>query len=380
MRGTIAGGFPRTELIARIMRITICWTGVSGYVAACWRALAARAGVTLNVVCFAPDADASNAAFEASAVHNLPCRLLEPKEQLDTDLIETTVAATSPDVVILTGWAHPPYRSLVQSKQLQSCRFVMAMDTPWRGDWRQAIGAPIVRRYMHQMAAIFVAGERARQYAVQRGVPLGRVFRGMYAYDETLFNEQVFAQRLEAGWPRRFLFMGRYVDVKGIDELLAGYALYRQRCSDPWPLDCCGLGPRQADIRAAEGVTDLGFVQPEAQPGVMAQHAALVLPSRYEPWGVVVAEAMASGMPVIASSACGAAVELLQPFFNGLEVPAHDPMQLAAAMEWMHMHAERLSEMGRNALRVAPAFSATVWAERVEAMCRSLVVAASVHA
>jgi glycosyltransferase involved in cell wall biosynthesis len=355
------------------MNVVICWTGLSGYAAACWRALAARAGVSLNVICFAPDVSGSDAAFKASTVAGVPCRLLTAAEQYDAGLIENAVAERRPDVVLLTGWAHPPFRSLVKSKRLQSSRFVMAMDTPWRGDWRQTVGGPVIRRYMQRMAAIFVAGERARQYAVQRGIPYGRVYRGMYAYDETLFNEQAYAERLRGGWPRRFLFMGRYVAVKGIDELLAAYAIYKRQHDDPWPLDCCGMGPKQAAIAAAEGVTDLGFIQPEAQPAVLAQRGVLLMPSRYEPWGVVLAEAMASGMPVIASSACGAAVELLQSYYNGLEVPSNDPVQLAGAMSWMHAHHDRLPAMGRHALNVAPAYSASVWAERVEAMCRSLL-------
>lgn len=355
------------------MKITICWTGMSGYMAACWRELAARSGIDLHVVCFAPQSADGQAAFDQAIVDGLSCTLLTTPQQADRALIEESVASFAPDVVIITGWAHGPYRALLNSPRLQDARFVMAMDTPWRSDWRQAVGSPAVRLFMRRMAAVFVAGERSRQYAVQRGVEPARLHRGMYAYDAGLFNEEVYMRRVQAGWPRRFLFMGRYVDVKGIDDLLAGYALYRRQHSDAWPLDCCGMGPRQKDILAAEGVTDLGFIQPADQPAILAEHAALVLPSRYEPWGVVVAEAMGSGMPVICSSACGASVELLQNYYTGLEIPPNSPESLAMSLSWMHRNHDRLPEMGRHALNLAPAFSATLWAERVEAMCRGLL-------
>lgn len=355
------------------MKLAICWTGISGYMAACWRALAARQDVDLHVLCFAPETADGQAAFDHGLADGLSCTLLARDQQADRTLIERSVAAFAPDIVLITGWAHAPYRSLLNSRQLQEARFVMAMDTPWRSDWRQAFGSPIVRRYMKHMAAVFVAGERARQYAVHRGVEPSRLHRGMYAYDAELFNQSVFMRRFDAGWPRRFLFMGRYVDVKGIHELLGGYAIYRREHADPWPLDCCGIGPRQREIHAAEGVTDLGFVQPADQPAILAAHAALVLPSRYEPWGVVVAEAMGSGMPVICSSACGASVELLQNYYTGLEIPPGDPKALAKAFSWMHRNHDRLPAMGRNAMNLAPAFSATLWAERVEAMCRGLL-------
>jgi glycosyltransferase involved in cell wall biosynthesis len=354
------------------MKLAICWTGLSGYMAACWRALAQRPGVALRVVCFAPDARASNAAFDPAAVDDIPCRLLTPGERQDAGLIEDEIAGFHPDVVMLTGWAHRPYRRLVNAARLRQTRFVMAMDTPWRGDWRQTISGPFIRQYMSRMAAVFVAGERARQYALRRGVSPTKIFRGMYAYDDTLFNEQVFLERLQKGWPKRFLFTGRYVETKGVDDLLAAYALYRRQHESPWSLDCCGLGPKQSAIRAVDGVSDLGFVQPHEQPGVLAGRGAFILPSRYEPWGVVLAEAMASGLPVIATSACGAAADVLHPFFNGLEVPANDPPRLAAAMSWMHARHERLAAMGRHAMGVAPAFSATLWAEKVEAMCQAI--------
>jgi len=95
-----------------------------------------------------------------------------------------------------------------------------------------------------------------------------------------------------------------------------------------------------------------------------------VLPSRYEPWGVAMAEAMGTGMPVIATSACGAGVELLHPYFNGLEIPPDDPAALAEAMAWMERHHERLPALGQNALEVARAYSTNLWAERARDVFR----------
>jgi glycosyltransferase involved in cell wall biosynthesis len=128
-------------------------------------------------------------------------------------------------------------------------------------------------------------------------------------------------------------------------------------------------------MAAAPGVTDLGFVQPGDQPAVLREHGAFILPSRYEPWGVVLAEALASGLPAICTTACGAGVELLHPHSNGLLVPPDDPEALAAALRRIHDLGDRLPAMGRRAAAVAPGYAASVWARRVEAICRELVPA-----
>jgi glycosyltransferase involved in cell wall biosynthesis len=114
----------------------------------------------------------------------------------------------------------------------------------------------------------------------------------------------------------------------------------------------------------AEGVTDHGFVQPKELPEFFSQHGAFIMPSRFEPWGVAIGEAAASGMPLICSSACGAALDLLRPFYNGLSFSPGDAPQLARAMAWMSDHAEQLPLMGSRSQCLARAYGADMWADR----------------
>lgn len=339
---------------------------LAGYTAACWRALACQPGVDLHVVCLAPNSMAGDTDFRHDALAGVSHHLLEREHVDDCVALEHHVADHRPDVVLVTGWAFRPYVRLVGTPRLSATKFVLGMDTPWRGDLRQQLGLAYLRPYIRRMAACFVAGERARRYAVRLGIPADKIVKGLYAFDGDLFNEHVLRRRVEQhpAWPRRFLFAGRYVPEKAVDVLLDAYRRYRESAPDPWPLHCCGRGRLQNLLAGVDGVTDLGFVQPADQPDVFAESGVLLLPSRYEPWGVVMAEAMGTGMPVIASTACGAGVELLHPYFNGLEIPPDDPATLAEAMTWMDRHHGRLPELGRNAMETARAFRAELWAER----------------
>jgi len=352
-----------------MMRVVICWTEVSGYMGACWRELSARAGLDVSVVAFAPAGGASSAPFDTSVIRGVRCETLSPEQRENADHVAAVVIARNPDVIVLCGWAVKSYVALATNPTLTNCRFVLALDTPLKENLRQRIGKQWMRGFLKRMDAAIVAGERSANLAAYLGVPPERICRGMYAIDVDAMGAA--AEMRAAGgaaWPRRFLLVGRYVPEKAIDRLIEAYRLYRAGLNgsdgDPWPLTCCGKGDLAALLRGVDGVRDIGFVQPAELPRVLADHGALILPSRYEPWGAALVEGCAAGLPVIATEECGASLDVVRSFHNGLLTSAEDPAGLARAMLWMHQHADRLPDMGKRSRELASAFSAQRWADR----------------
>ena len=98
----------------------------------------------------------------------------------------------------------------------------------------------------------------------------------------------------------------------------------------------------------------LGFRQWSELPAVYAEHDVLCAPSRYDGWGLIVAEGLAAGMPVIATSAMGAAHDLVTSA-NGWKIPANDADALRKALtRAVELSAAKRREMGadgRNAAR-----------------------------
>src|ERR1700722_10506227 len=109
------------------MRIVICWTHYSGYMAACWRALAARPGVELSVIAWTLDSG-WQASFDPAVLGGLDCRLLSAAERGDVHKITDLVVEKHPKVLVLPGWAHRPYRILAADPALAHVRRVMTMD------------------------------------------------------------------------------------------------------------------------------------------------------------------------------------------------------------------------------------------------------------
>jgi glycosyltransferase involved in cell wall biosynthesis len=226
----------------------------------------------------------------------------------------------------------------------------------------------LIGHFVKGMDAVVVAGERTWQYARRLGVPESKLLRGVYGFDSVPL-EPLLEARSANGWPQRFLFAGRYVADKAIDVLLDGYALYRNRSANPWPLSCCGRGALQSRVTGAPSVQDLGFIQPADLPRVLLEHGVFVLVSRYEPWGVAIAESQYAGLPIICSEACGASVEIVRHCASGLLVPTEDPEALAQAMLWMEQHVADLPAMGATGKSLAKPFAAEFWAKRWAEKC-----------
>jgi glycosyltransferase involved in cell wall biosynthesis len=164
-------------------------------------------------------------------------------------------------------------------------------------------------------------------------------------------------------------FIGRIEPRKGpLDLVLAAPAIRAGRPDarivligdDPYASDPDYLGR----VRAGAGVEHCGWV--DDAPGVMRHLDVLVVPSREEPFGTVVAEAMAVGTPVVATRV-GGIPEVLEDGVAGVLVPPDDPPALAAGVLQV---LERHDEMAAAATVAARRFDADAYARRVEALLR----------
>jgi glycosyltransferase involved in cell wall biosynthesis len=344
------------------LRAVFCWAEVSGYSAACFHALTKRADIDVHVI--HPDRllDRPN-PFDAE-------RLLEgiSNQQFDarrTDLDGLLLRAVSdrdPDVVVLCGWIFWPYTRLVNAAPLKRARMMLGMDTPWLGTVSQRLGRLRLAHVVSRFDLVVTAGVASAQYARRIGVPEDRIRPGFYGFDFRSFHA---ASTLRPpAWPRQFLFAGRYVPEKDLRTLVAAYRIYRKAVTHPWGLTCRGAGPDAEVLRDVPGLVDAGFIEPPKLARVCGAHGAFVLPSRFEPWGVVVAEAAAAGLPVICTNVCGAAADIVRPYYSGIVVPAESPEALAQAMRWIHDHEDELPAMGHRGQALAQAFSADAWAAR----------------
>jgi len=123
----------------------------------------------------------------------------------------------------------------------------------------------------------------------------------------------------------RLLYCGRLVDQKRVDLLIDAFTLVADYRPE-WDLVIAGDGELKAELKARvphrlrNRVKWLGFLQFDEIATCYHCCDIMVLPSTYEPWALVVNEAVAAGLAVIATEVVGAAVELVRHKTNGLIV------------------------------------------------------------
>ena len=338
------------------MKIVICSMGYSGYATACWRALAAMPGVELAV--YTPQ---TAYPYRDDILAGLNVNVLDSSALGDIRDFRDKIVAEKPDAITISGWALPAFKAVAYDKRLQSVRKVVSIDSMWTGNIRQIVARWALHGFVKRLDGVIVAGERGRQYARWLGFGRDRIFTSAYGYNAHIFNP-IFERRLSLpSWPRRFCFVGRYVQIKGVDTLLSAYQAYRKRVASPWELHCFGRGPIPVK---GEGIVDHGFLQPDDLPGALVEQGVFVLPSLHEPWGVALAEAAGTGMPLICSDAVASGIDLVRDLYNGIVFPAGDAGRLSNALVWMHEHFGNLPALGRRSQSYAGAYTPEVWAAR----------------
>jgi len=230
------------------------------------------------------------------------------------------------------------------------------MDNQWRGTAKQILGVLAFRTMWRDLYDVsFVTGPR--QYAFSRlmGFPVKAIRIGLYTCDVESF--------LSVGrgdTHRRWLFIGRNVPEKGLDLLLAAYCQYRTAVPDPWPLLVVGAGERPPEEK---GIEYAGFVQPTELASVFARTTTMILPSRFEPHGVVVHEAAAAGLSLVCSEEVGAGDTFIRRGLNGIVVENGSIGKLAGALVDIHGWSPgRLREASILSRQLAAQFTPRMWA------------------
>ena len=228
------------------------------------------------------------------------------------------------------------------------------------------MGTLIAPWYVRPLAdMIWVPGERQAAFARRLGFEQRAILWGLLSGDQPAI-ETVHLLRLADGRavPRSFLFAGRFVSEKGVDQLVKAYESYRERSIDPWPLVCCGAGPLGSRLEGRPGIRVEGFVQPDRLCDILASAGCLVLPSTFEPWAIVVHEAASAGLLILASDIVGAAVHLVQDNYNGYIFDCRDVKGLSALMSHVSDLSDvRLDAMSRASHLLSKQFSPARWAD-----------------
>lgn len=284
-----------------------------------------------------------------------------------------------PDVLVIPGWASPEaLAALKWCVNTSTPALLMSesqeSDEP-RSWWKEALKSSIVRLF----AGGFVGGTPHIDYLLKLGMPSDRIATGYDVVDNDYFasgaintrrEERAVRGRLELP-EQYFLASSRFIEKKNLFRLLEAYAIYRRRCPGmAWDLVLLGDGPLKAELlklREQLGARDSihmpGFKQYDELPAYYGLAVAFIHASVVEPWGLVVNEAMAAGLPVLVSNRCGCAKDLVQEGTNGFTFDPFDTEQLAGFMTDFSLGKCDLPAMGRASSHIIMNVSPAIFAD-----------------
>jgi glycosyltransferase involved in cell wall biosynthesis len=268
------------------------------------------------------------------------------------------------DVVILGGWNQPAFwEALMWCRRRGVPTIVWAEST--QRDERSGRHELVKRQLLPRVDAFVVPGRAAGDYLEALGVAEERIVVAANAVDPDIFRVE---PKARAEGACRLISVARLSPEKGLDVLLAAVD------GLPVELVIAGTGPEEERLRqlAGNNVTFLGNVERDALPGLYAGADVAVVPSRSEPWGMVMNEAALAGLPLISTTAPGGARELVEDGANGFLVPPDDVGALRAAIVRMAEDPGFRLAAGQRSREIAAAFTPDAWADAVAGLAASL--------
>ncbi len=294
-----------------------------------------------------------------------PARLIPVRRTFGRPLQVPTaeLAAVQPSVLV-TGYSSPSWVlgicAAVACGARVAFRILPTFDT-WivRSRWKEALKSFLFRG----VDGAKVSGRDAAAFAQRYGMPEER----MHVVTQSIDVEH-YARAREMGEYERarertrlglrgcvFVYSGRLWSKKGLDELFEAYGSVRSQCEDT-SLLIVGNGVDEERYRKLgdwiPGVVFAGFVQPKMLPTYYALGDVLVFPTLGDPYGLVVEEAMAAGLPVICSEAAGEIKSRLPDGKAGYIVPAANARVLAERMLLLARDRALRSTLGLEAARI----------------------------
>jgi glycosyltransferase involved in cell wall biosynthesis len=264
--------------------------------------------------------------------------------------------------VVVGGWNHLEcYWSLLYTKLWQK-RFVLWSETPLltTNSLRRSIRTAVKQGVVAAADAYVVPGASAARYLERLGARVDRIHFAPNAVDVAFWSQKPADVRR----PQEpfVLYVGRLVRRKGPD--VAVRAFSSSKLAARATLVVVGDGPERAELEgtASDRVLFLGNQTREELRRLYHNAELLLLPSRYDPWGLVLNEAACAGLAAIASDGAGATRDLVRHGQNGLIVPAGDVDALRQTLDRVADDPKLPQRLGTEAAKIGRTHTPTACA------------------
>lgn len=295
-----------------------------------------------------------------------PARLIKAR-------LSAVLNEISPLAVAIPGWATKASLSALSWCLKNRTPAIVMSESSALDKSRSLIKEALKRRVISCFSSALVGGRPQADYIQSLGMPADRIFLGYDVVDNDYFARESANARAQAreirgqlALPERYLLASsRFIEKKNLPRLLEAFARYRtQSGPDKLSLVLLGDGPlretlleksRELALEIDKAVFFPGFKQYHELPPYYGLAEGFIHASTSEQWGLVVNEAMASGLPVLVSNRCGCASDLVADAENGWTFDPFDTEKITDAMMKLGNAGNR-TLMGETSKRIVAGF------------------------
>lgn len=345
-------------------KVLFLYSEISPYLMSGIERLAVDHGAEVDIVRWPinPEAPFTFKAIPGVTFHERP--------DFDADALRQFAKALRPDIVLTSGWIDKAYLRVCRDARKRGIPTVMCSDPTWRGSVRQWAAVVAAKFWLPRtFSHAWVPGKPQAEYVARLGIRRSNIKQGFYTADTEHFahTAEAFMPAKAAQFPHRFIFVARYIGLKGHQYTLDAFIeLCEAGEAGDWEVWCIGTGELEGKVPEHPRVRHVGFVQSGDMGAYLGQCGASILASMYEAWGVVVHEHAAAGLPLLLSEAVGARHRYLQEGRNGWSFRAGDKDSLKEAFRKMMAKSDdELREMGRVSAELGASWGPEPWAQTV---------------
>ena len=266
----------------------------------------------------------------------------------------------NPGAIFISGWIDKDYLNALQNLPIKANKILM-LDNPWKGTLFQNLWAFYFRIFHKELFDfIWVPGNPQIKYAKKLGFKKQNIFDGLYTCNNKIFNVNNLPSTTNK--TKVLLFVGRYSDEKGIKELWQNFISINSSLEFKWELWCVGTGNLWDSRMLDKNIKHLGFIQQEKIIDIISKAHVFVLPSKYEPWGVILHEIVSLGKPVLVSENVGSSYCFTKNGFNGFVFSHKKKNDFKFKMKKiLELCEDDLEKMGKESVNLSKSISIESW-------------------
>lgn len=292
--------------------------------------------------------------------------------------IRKILANIKPEIILIAGYSNIGMREAAKWAKNNNAKTILMTESTYLDKNRLWIIEKIKSYFINKyFDAAFVGGTTSELYLVKLGFSSRKIWKGYDVVDNNYFStasksitKSYDIYRKKYNLPKKyFLYVGRFSREKNLIRLILAFKNYAQKVTSPWKLVMVGAGPQEFKLKKlvkllkiSEIVIFTGYKQINDLPVYYSLASCFILPSISEPWGLVINEAMACGLPIISSDRCGCISDIVLSGYNGFILDPKNIKGIMGVLLKVSNMKEDLKKMGTRSRDIISSYNPETWA------------------